>query len=113
MPHIIIEFSAGQANDEGIERMLDSVHQAAVNSGLFDESHIRVRAMPLQYYRVAGSREPFIHAQLRIHTGRSDEQKSVLSRAVLESLKAQQWEAISITVEVVELHKPSYAKSQA
>ncbi len=90
--------------------MLDAVHAAAAATGLFDESHIRVRAIPVTYYRIAGRYAHFIHAQCRIHPGRDDAQKRVLSTALLKAMKAQQWPATSVTVEVVEMDRATYAK---
>ena len=110
MPHLIIEFSRGQAGQEQVEAMLDAVHQATVQTALFTEDHIRVRALPLAFYRTGGGDGHFIHAQLRIHSGRDEAQKRLLSQAVLAALKAQQWAAHSITVEVVELDRATYAK---
>lgn len=110
MPHLIIEFSHGQAGDEQVESMLDAVHRAAAETILFDESHIRVRAIPVNFYRIAGRREHFIHAQCRIHPGRTEEQRRELSAAVLKALRQQQWPAPSLTVEVVEMDRATYAK---
>lgn len=110
MPHLIVEYSEQQARPEQLEAMLDALHSAAAASGLFDESHIRVRAIPISHFRNGGGRGHFIHAQCRIHSGRDEEQKGKLSAAVLEALKAQQWPAGSITVEVVEMDRASYAK---
>jgi 5-carboxymethyl-2-hydroxymuconate isomerase len=113
MPHLIIEFSYGQVGDEQIESMLDAVHRAAAETTLFDESHIRVRAIPVEFYRIGGQRHHFIHLQCRIHTGRDNAQKRYLSEALLQTLKSRQWPAVSITVEVVELERESYAKYSA
>lgn len=113
MPHLIIEFSREQANDAQVEALLDAVHQAALASGLFEASHIRVRAMPYTFYRNAGRREHFIHAQCRIHAGREEAQQRRLSEAVLEALQRQHWPARSITVEVVEMERATYAKYTA
>ena len=110
MPHLIIEFSQQQAEPEQVETMLDAVHTAAVTTALFEESHIRVRATPLDYYRTGGHYAHFIHAQCRIHAGRNAAQKRQLSEAVLQALKGQDWPARSITVEVVELDRDSYSK---
>jgi 5-carboxymethyl-2-hydroxymuconate isomerase len=110
MPHLIIEYSQPQAEPEQVETLLDAVHQAAAQTGLFEESHIRVRALPVVFYRTGGSDGHFIHAQLRIHAGRNEAQKRWLSGVVLDALKAQQWPAVSITVEVVELDRATYAK---
>lgn len=110
MPHLIIEFCPGQATDAQVEALLDAVHHAAAATGLFAASHIRVRAHPVVHYRHGGERRPFIHAQLRIHSGRSLEQRQALSQAILAALRAQQWPAEVITVEVVEMERASYAK---
>ncbi len=83
MPHLIIEFSQGLAEAEQIEAMLDAVHRAAANTGLFDESHIRVRAIPVAHYRVGGVREPFIHVKCRDHAGEAQRRKKILSEVVL------------------------------
>lgn len=110
MPHLIIEFAQGQAGDAQVEALLDAVHHAAATTGLFEASHIRVRAYPVAYYRLGGEQRPFIHAQLRIHSGRSLAQRQALSQAILTALHAQQWPAQVITVEVVEMERASYAK---
>jgi 5-carboxymethyl-2-hydroxymuconate isomerase len=113
MPHLIIEFTHGQASEAQVERLLDAVHRAAADCGLFDERHIRVRAIPLPFYCVAGRREHFIHAQLRLHAGREVAQRRALSEAVLAVLRAQGWPARVITVEVVEMERDSYARYSA
>lgn len=110
MPHIIIEFSQGQADTERITALLDAVHKAAASTGLFDEDHIRVRAYPCEHFYMGGEKKHFIHVQLRIHSGRDEGQKQQLSRAVLQAIKAQQWSARSITVEVVDMDRATYAK---
>ncbi|MDH5785851.1 MAG: hypothetical protein OEZ16_09625, partial [Chromatiales bacterium] len=61
MPHIIIEYGVEQAEPQRVEELLEAVHRAVAWSGLFDESHIRVRALAYDYYRVAGIRQGFIH----------------------------------------------------
>ena len=110
MPHVIIEFSEELASAGQIEMLLDEINRAAAGTGLFEASHIRVRAMAYAHYRVAGKREPFIHAQCRIHAGRSETQQRQLSEAVLLALRAQGWPVRVITVEVVEMERASYAK---
>jgi 5-carboxymethyl-2-hydroxymuconate isomerase len=110
MPHLIIELPQGLAEVGQVEAMLDDVHRAAADTGLFEESHIRVRAIAVAHYRVGGVREPFIHAQCRIHVGRSEEQRKHLSEAVLSAIREQGWPAKVISVEVVEMDRASYAK---
>lgn len=110
MPHILIEYTAGLASDLLIESLLDELHAAISSTGLFEASHIRIRATPLRHYRCGGDKRHFVHAQLRIHTGRSAAQKSTLSNTILTTLQQQQWPVEDITVEVVEMARESYAK---
>jgi len=110
MPHIIIEFSRDLASDTQIGTTLDAVHQAAAATRLFDARHIRVRAYPVYLYRVGGNVVPFLHAQIRIHSGRTAEQKRQLSSAVLDALREHHRSAYSITVEVVEMERESYTR---
>ena len=62
MPHLIIEYSQQQAAPERVEAMLNAVHLAAVQTALFDEGHIRVRAAAYSCYRSGGGNGHFIHA---------------------------------------------------
>jgi 5-carboxymethyl-2-hydroxymuconate isomerase len=110
MPHLIIEYPGDVVAAAQVEAMVDGVHQAAVATGLFAVSHIRVRALPLRHYRMGGKNDPFIHVQCRIHRGRSDAQKRQLSEALLAAVRAQGLPVKVITVEVVEMDKASYAK---
>lgn len=113
MPHMIIEFSHGLASDERIGNMMDAVHQAALSTDLFEESHIKIRMVPILYFLTANSRDSFLHAQLRIKSGRKPEQKKMLSEAVLASIKDQHWPVKRITVEVVDMDRDSYSRYTA
>lgn len=110
MPHLLIEYPQDRIDVEQLEALLDAVHAGAVATGLFDESHIRLRTIPFTHYRLAGKQQAFIHVQCRIHSGRSDEQKRQLSEAVLAAIRAQNLPLNSLTVEVVEMVRVSYAK---
>lgn len=109
MPHLIIEFARDLVDDSRVPAMLDAVHAAALSTGLFEEQHIRVRALPVSWYRT-GSGGPYIHAQLRLHGGRTVSEKQAFSGAVLAAIRAQGWPARSVTVEVVDMDRDTYAK---
>lgn len=113
MPHFIIEYAHDLVPEEQLPPMLDAVHAAAVSTALFTESHIKTRAIPVRHYRTGTGHGPFIHAQLRIKAGRSEEQKRGLSTAVLVALKSQGLQAQVITVEVVDMDVATYAKWSA
>ncbi|TNF34352.1 MAG: 5-carboxymethyl-2-hydroxymuconate Delta-isomerase [Gammaproteobacteria bacterium] len=113
MPHAIIEYAQVMQLEDKLPAMLQVVHQAMVATNLFDETHIKLRAMPVKHYLVAGENSAFVHVQLRIHTGRDQAQKKQLSVAVLDALLEQHWPISVITVEVVEMDRGSYAKWHA
>lgn len=112
MPHLIIEYSKESATDGQAAALVDAVHEAAMDSGLFESSHIKTRAIALAHYR-SGTGGPFIHAQLRIKPGRNEEQKKILSESVLAAIRSQELYSDVITVEVVEMDGYSYARHSA
>jgi len=111
MPHLIIEFADDLAVDNSVSKMLDAVHYATVETGLFIESHIKTRAIPVKHYRTGVGFDPFIHAQLRIKSGRNETQKKILSESVLSAIVNQAWPVKVVTVEVVDIDSESYSKS--
>ena len=110
MPHLIIEYAEALATAEQLRPMIDAVHQAAVASGLFEEENIKTRVRSVAFYRTGTGQDPFIHAQLRILSGRSQEQKKLLSEGVLAAIRKQGWAAKIITVEVVDMDRATYSK---
>ena len=110
MPHIIIEFSDRLVKEAQIMAMIDAVHKAAQETGLFKEENIKTRAIPVKYYRVSDHGGGFIHVQLRIKKGRSVLEKKLLSGSVLHAVKDQGWLVHVITVEVIDMDPDSYAK---
>lgn len=112
MPHLRLEYPADLINDQHIEQALTALQQCLVDSRLFDISHIRLRAIPLQHYRLAGERQGFIHVECRIHRGRSEQQKQQLSQAIAQILQAQAPPVKVITVEITEIERSAYTKIQ-
>ena len=110
MPHLIIEFADDLAVDNAVSEMLNAVHDATVKTKLFIESHIKTRAIPVKYYRTGVGRDPFIHAQLRIKSGRNEAQKKMLSESVLSAIVNQAWPVKIVTVEVVDIDSATYSK---
>jgi 5-carboxymethyl-2-hydroxymuconate isomerase len=115
MPHFIIEYPQHLFTDQQTTDLINSIHEAAKTTGLFDEAHIKTRAHPVAFYRVGNDQGSFIHAQLRIHSGRTEAQKKELSNTVLHAIHEFTNQAFTknisvITVEVVDMDKSAYAK---
>lgn len=110
MPHFIIEYSKGLAETVGPDRLIEAVNNGAINSDLFEASHIRVRATVYGSYISGYGRRDFIHITLKILSGRTVKEKKYLSELVLKELEALGFSSISITVEVTDIDRETYSK---
>lgn len=108
MPHCIIEHSTEISG----KTLIPLVHHGALESELFDPegSDIKIRTIPYSNYRTGSVNINFIHVTLKILSGRCAEQKSKLSHLVLEKLQTLERSKCSISVEVVDIDRDSYAK---
>jgi len=115
MPHCIIEYAKGLEDNLNVSNMVKTVHIGALKSGLFAEADIKTRAVPYEYFQTGTNDMPFIHVTTRILSGRTRQQKSLLTRQILAELKQlqlqQQLPAISLTVEVLDIERETYAKA--
>lgn len=108
MPHCIIEYS--KTVDIAPTQLVKAVHQAVLETALFDASHIKTRAMAYEHYELADDSKDFIHVTVRLHHGRTTQQKQQLTAVILQSLKQLNLTKITITVEAVDIDSNSYAK---
>ena len=108
MPHCIIEHSA---KIDG-ETLVSSVYEGALESNLFEPegSDIKVRAVPYSNFKTGNVDINFVHVTLKILSGRSVTQKTNLTHLVLEQLQTLQITNCSISVEVADIDRASYAK---
>ena len=108
MPHCIIEHSS----TINAEQLNNKVFLGALNSGLFeaDGRDIKVRSIAYENYQTGTEKEDFIHVMVRILSGRSDTDKAMLSETVMTQLLSLSLSSASITVEVVDMDRNSYAK---
>lgn len=110
MPHCIVEYSKDLENLVTPKQILDAVYQANLRSGLFEDQDIKTRALAFEHYQAGALQQAFIHVTVKILSGRDLLQRNNLSHLVLEQLAQINLGPISITVEVIEIEKESYAK---
>ena len=108
MPHCVIEHSD---NIDG-KCIVSLVYKGALESNLFESegSDIKVRALPYSLYQTGSVNISFIHVTLKILSGRNLEQKSALTQLVLKQLQSLEMTNCSISVEVADIDRASYAK---
>ena len=110
MPHIIVEYPEQLVNDTQVGAMLQTIHRAIAESGLFRADQIRTRAYSFKNFTNAGASEPYMHIQARIKSGRDLDNKKQLGEVILKALGALNIPASVITVEIIDMERESYGK---
>ena len=110
MPHIIVEYSEQLVNQTQVDAILQTIHHAIAESGLFKADQIKTRAYAFKKYTNAGGSEPYVHIQARIKAGRDIDNKKRLGDVILNGLSALNIPASVITVEIIDMERESYGK---
>jgi 5-carboxymethyl-2-hydroxymuconate isomerase len=111
MAHFIIEYSANlEQAPLAIDRLFEKLHQGALDTGLFPLAGIRSRAHRCEHFRVADGNSDygFVHLQVKIGAGRTDEEKqsaaNVFFAILSDHLKAlHDNQGMAISFEMTEL----------
>ena len=74
------------------------------------ENQIKTRAYPFKALTHAGEQEPYIHVQARIKSGRDAQNKAQLGAAILRGFEGIGCVSTVVNVEVIDMHRESYAK---
>jgi len=108
MPHFIIDCSSTILETNSAEDLLQTVHSAAKESALFNQSIIKVRIRPYTNHLVDGEKADFIHVFGNIMEGRTIEQRAMLSRLVIKKLKSKYSDVPTISMNIFEFEKATY-----
>jgi 5-carboxymethyl-2-hydroxymuconate isomerase len=89
MPHLIVEYSSNLDAAMDIRSLLDAVHAAALETGIFPLGGVRTRAERRDVYKIADGRPEygFIHVQARIGAGRPPEVRQKAGEHIFACLK--------------------------
>lgn len=109
MPHFVIDCSKNILAANAPKNTLLTIHNTAVESGLFDENDIKVRFNSYEdNYIVGGKADDFIHVFANIMEGRTAEQKAKLSREIIKKLKAVFPNVEFIAINIRDFEKATY-----
>lgn len=86
MPHFVSDCARSIPLLQNEEQIIGRVFRVANECGRFEENDIEIRINPLAVYAVGRMREGFIHVLAHIMEGRSIEQRSGLSRSIVNEL---------------------------
>lgn len=118
MPHLIVEYSQNLAGFPEA-RALTELNQAVTNSPeVADEADLKSRFVLVDSFEIgtAPAQRAFVHAQLRLLSGRSPEAKKDLSERVASVLRRLSPKPagvlVQLSVEIVDMDRGSYVKER-
>ena len=118
MPHLYVDYSDNLAGLPERDMLTALTAALCTHPTVQDEADVKARIARATQYVVgnqAGSRG-FIHAQLRVLSGRTPEVKLQLSERIAEVLRRYtpqpEGMLVQISVEIVDMDRPSYQKGR-
>ena len=118
MPHLIVEYSR---NLDGFPEALalTELNQAVTDSPeIADEADLKSRFVLADSFQVGNvpADRAFVHAQLRLLSGRTPEAKKDLTERITEVLRRLTPRPVGVmvqlSVEIVDMDRPSYIKER-
>ena len=110
MPHLTVEYSANLENQIDILGLVETIHNAALKTGVFEVAAVRTRASRRDYYVIAdGHRDnAFVAIWVRIAPGRPVETRKRLGQEIFDAAcdflqKTYESTPIGISLEVNEI----------
>lgn len=110
MPHLTIEYSANLEKKVDIFKLVETVHQAALRTGVFEVAAIRTRAAGRDYYVIADGHpnNSFVAISVRIAPGRAPETRRRVGQEIFDAAcdflkKVYATTPLAISLEVQEI----------
>lgn len=112
MPHCVIEYSMPLGKRIDIKQLINCLHHAVKDSGLFEHENIKTRAIAYEHYLIGDSRknQDFVHIRIYILKGKTSQVKKSLSQQVWQNIKSEIAFVESLTVDIREMEKELYTK---
>ena len=108
MPHFVMDCSESILKSYDEEFIIEQIFLVASATHLFDDNDIKVRLNLFKKYSVGNKREDFIHVFASIMQGRTIEQKSMLSQAVVSKLADMFPNVPNIAMNISDFEKATY-----
>mgnify|MGYP000038246633 FL=1 len=112
MPNLVLEYSNSVDERVNVQGLLEDLHQVALHCGLFDAPSVKSRALRCHHWLVGEEDDSvdFIHISFELLSGRTEEQKRELSRALMQTLQEQARHVRSLTVNIRDMDKSCFQK---
>lgn len=114
MPHCCIEYTPNVLNQWDASELLQTAHGVMLSCGLFGAVDVKTRARVVDDYILgeqAMNQSGFIHIIIYLLSGRTVEQKQMLTQKMAQTLRAKLPDLSSITVDIRDMARETYAKN--
>lgn len=118
MPHLIVEYSHNLGTFPEAQALTELNATIAASPELADEADLKSRFVLVDSFAIgtAPAQRAFVHAQLRLLSGRTPEAKKDLTEriaVVLRHLTPRPADVmVQLSVEIVDMDRPSYVKER-
>lgn len=111
MPHAVIEYSNNLAQQVYDRQLTAAVHQAMMDSGLFNIPDIKTRSFACSDWLIGAAQNmPFVHVTVSLMEGRTTEQKQNLTQAIFDQLLQLMSDVPQLTVDIRDMTRATYRK---
>jgi 5-carboxymethyl-2-hydroxymuconate isomerase len=118
MPHLIVEYSRNLAGFPEAQALTELNQAVTASPEIADEADLKTRFIVANSFAIgtAPDARAFVHAQLRLLSGRTPEAKRELSERIASVLRRlaprPAGVQVQLSVEVVDMDRGSYAKER-
>ncbi|MPM39081.1 hypothetical protein SDC9_85713 [bioreactor metagenome] len=118
MPHLVIDFSANLADFPEAQILKDVNAALCSHPEVKDEADVKSRTNRIAHYEIGNqpANRAFVHAQLRLLSGRSPEAKKELAERIAAVLRQHTPRPagvmVQLSVEILDMDRGSYVKER-
>lgn len=118
MPHLIVEYSQNLGTFPEAQALVELNETITASPELADEADLKSRFVLVDSFAIgtAPAQRAFVHAQLRMLSGRSPEAKKDLTERIAVVLRRLTPKPagvmVQLSVELVDMDRPSYVKER-
>ncbi|GAM55360.1 5-carboxymethyl-2-hydroxymuconate delta-isomerase [Vibrio ishigakensis] len=112
MPNLVMEYTQPIEERVNVQGLLQDLHQSMIDSGLFEASSVKSRALRCHTWLVGEHEDDvdFIHLTVELLSGRTEEQKRALSRDLMQLLTQNAEWVHSLTINVRDMDRECFQK---
>lgn len=118
MPHLIVEYSRNLQHIDETALMDALTRVVCTHPSVSNEADVKTRIHGLQHYQIGlnSAGRGFVHVELRLLSGRTQEVKQELSEQLSQALRAtlpaQPGVEVQLSVDLVDMDKACYFKGK-